>query len=227
MKPPRILILEDEPDLLDFLAGIFEARGFSVVRTGTCAQALFAVENEPFNCALLDLLLPDGNGFEILRTIRRERGNVPIIVQTALGEDEFCVRCLKAGADDFVVKPVRPGPLIARIQAVMRRTAGESVRETKIPLRGGVVFDANRFRLEFPGGRNITLTRGETRLLQLLAERRDEFVSADAIILKIWECRPSSVNPGRLTTQISRLRRKLENAAEIESRYGGGYVLRI
>ncbi len=222
-----VLILEDDAALLDFLAEIFVLNGFSVIRADTCARALFAIENEAFDCAVLDVLLPDGSGLDVLRSIRGARGNVPVVMQTALADDEYCVRCLKSGADDFVVKPVRAGPLLARVEAVMRRAAGTPPTVSRTELRGGAAFDWAAFRLFAADGSSVPLTRNEAKLLRALADRPGEFVPAESIVWKVWGEAPSEASASRLASLISRLRGKLGGAAELESRYGEGYALKI
>ena len=230
MKPyvSRILIVEDAPELSEFLAGILRLHRYEVCSAATFPEACRCVDEEPFSLALLDILLPGGgSGIDILKRIRRTRGNVPVIMQTALGDDEYCVQCLKAGADDFITKPVRQGPLIARIEAVLRRASGTPDPLEKIPLGNGTHVFSPRREIHFPDGSICRLTHKEMGVLRYLFSRRGEIVTIDDLLLNVWRSNPIFIDTSRIPPLISRLRKKLEGIADIRSEYGNGYVLRI
>ncbi|MGN0861675.1 MAG: response regulator transcription factor [Candidatus Spyradosoma sp.] len=228
LAKPRILVVEDDEDLLRFLVGVLRLRGYEVCAARTFPEACRCADEEPFSLALLDVLLPGGgSGIDVLRRIRKTRGNVPAIMQTALGDDEYCVRCLNAGADDFVVKPVRQGPLIARIEAVLRRASGTPDPLEKIPLgRGAQVFSPRR-EIRFADGRITRLTHKEMRLLRYLRSRGNEPATLPDLLLNVWDASPALVDSACVPALVARLRRKLEGVARIRSLYGNGYALEI
>lgn len=226
----RILIVEDDACLRAFLTEILQAHGYRICAAGTFNEAIHCAENEPFSLALLDILLDDaGNGIEILKHIRRTRGNgVPVIMQTVLDDDAYCVRCLKNGADDFVVKPVHPGPLIARIEAVLRRVAGTATEASVLQLQEGATVDCISRELIRKSGERIRLTYKETQLLRFLYERREKATSEASLLVNVWNINPALTTEfGGLRSLVSRLRIKLADAAVLKFVYGEGYRLEI
>lgn len=226
LPKPRILVVEDDEDLRRFLVGVLRLRGYDTCEAGTFSEACRCADEEPFSLALLDILLPGGgSGIEVLHYIRNARGNVPVIMQTALGDDEYCVRCLKSGADDFVVKPVRQGPLIARIEAVLRRASGAPDPLEKIPLKHNVYVFSPRREIHFPNGETLRLTHKEMRLLRYLYARGNETSTVGDLLLNVWDASPALVDSACVPALVARLRKKLEGIARIRSLYGNGYVL--
>lgn len=225
---PRILIVEDAPELSEFLAGILRLHRYEVCSVRTFPDACRCVDEEPFSLALLDILLPGGgSGIDILKRIRRTRGNVPVIMQTALGDDEYCVQCLKAGADDFITKPIRQGPLIARIEAVLRRASGTPDPLEKIALGNDAYVFSPRREIHFHDGSICRLTHKEMGVLRYLFSRCGEVVTIDDLLLNVWRSNPILIDTTRIPPVVSRLRKKLEGVAEIEPIYGNGYLLKV
>ncbi|MDX6646229.1 MAG: two-component system, OmpR family, operon response regulator KdpE, partial [Miltoncostaeaceae bacterium] len=118
----RILVVEDEPQILRALSALLRTAGYGAEGAGTVADAVQAALLRPPDAVLLDLLLPDGNGLELCRRLR-EWSHVPIVVVSAVGDEREKIAALDAGADDYVTKPYAPGELLARLRAVMRRAA--------------------------------------------------------------------------------------------------------
>lgn len=223
----KILVAEDLVDVRERLCDILSANNYEALPAGTAAEVDYAIKNETFDLVLLDLLLPDGSGFDLLKKIRKLRGNVPVIVQTALGGDEFCIRALKFGADDYLVKPLRQGPMIARIEAVLRRSAGTPIPFDEIPLRNGAKAFYSQRELVFADGTVCSLTFKEAALLRFLFSREKRSAGTEEILVNVWHATPYSLDASCVPALVSRLRKKLGECAEIRPIHNGGYILKI
>lgn len=181
----QVLLVEDDEGVASALAELLGQTGATVVRTGRGADALHRVKG--CDLVLLDLGLPDMDGLEVLRTLRRASA-VPVIIMTARDSDGAVVLGLRAGADDYLVKPVRKAVLLARIQAVMRRVnrSGSDVAAHADPVVAGpVTIDRERREVTLDGNPQ-TLTKTEFQLLSLLAGRQGEAVSREELMLEVW-----------------------------------------
>ncbi|MEV2248574.1 response regulator transcription factor [Streptomyces sp. NPDC049970] len=224
----RLLLVEDDDHVAAALSAVLARHGFQVVhaRSGEEAlQALLPAEKEPFGVVLLDLGLPDQDGYEVCGKIRK-RSAIPVIMVTARSDVRSRIHGLNLGADDYVVKPYDTGELLARIHAVARRrTAGEDTGPTPLAalLLGPV-------RIELPTRRvsvddqEVQLTRKEFDLLALLAQRPGVVFRREQIISEVW--RTSWEGTGRtLEVHVASLRSKLRLPALIETVRGVGYRL--
>ncbi len=203
----RILVCDDEMQIRRALRVVLKDAGFEVVETADAEEALDAASVKPPDAAIIDLLLPDGDGIEVCRSIR-SWSEMPILVLSAVGEEEEKVRALEAGADDYVTKPFGPRELIARLNAVLRR-AGESGDEPAIAVDGLEIDIAGHLvRRE---GEEVHLTPIEFKLLGTLARNRGRLMTHPALLREVW-------GPGweedtqTLRTHIANLRRKIEPA---------------
>jgi DNA-binding response OmpR family regulator len=181
----QVLLVEDDEGVASALAELLGQTGATVVRTGRGADALHRVKG--CDLVLLDLGLPDMDGLEVLRTLRRASA-VPVIIMTARDSDGAVVLGLRAGADDYLVKPVRKAVLLARIQAVMRRVnrSGSDIAAHPEPVVAGpVTIDRERREVTLDGNPQ-TLTKTEFQLLSLLAGRQGEAVSREELMLEVW-----------------------------------------
>ncbi|MGW0791387.1 response regulator transcription factor [Streptomyces sp. NPDC002911] len=224
----RLLLVEDDDHVAAALSAVLARHGFQVVhaRTGEEAlQALLPADKKPFGVVLLDLGLPDQDGYEVCGKIRK-RSAIPVIMVTARSDVRSRIHGLNLGADDYVVKPYDTGELLARIHAVARRrTAGEDTGPTPLAaLRIGPV------RIELPTRRvsvedqEVQLTRKEFDLLALLAQRPGVVFRREQIISEVW--RTSWEGTGRtLEVHVASLRSKLRLPALIETVRGVGYRL--
>lgn len=224
----RLLLVEDDDHVAAALSAVLSRHGFDVVhaRNGEEAlQALLPAKTPPFGVVLLDLGLPDQDGYEVCGKIRK-RGSIPVIMVTARADVRSRIHGLNLGADDYVVKPYDTGELIARIHAVMRRPApgGPETGEDSSDLRLGAV------RIELPtrqvsvDGSVVQLTRKEFDLLALLAQRPGVVFRREQIISEVW--RTSWEGTGRtLEVHVASLRAKLHMPALIETVRGVGYRL--
>ena len=181
----QVLLVEDDEGVASALAELLGHAGASVVATSRGADALHRVKG--CDLVLLDLGLPDMDGLDVLRTLRRASA-VPVIIMTARDSDGAVVLGLRAGADDYLVKPVRKAVLLARIDAVMRRVrrvGGENVTAAGLVTAGPVTIDRERHEVLLDG-KPQSLTKTEFQILATLAARQGEAVSREELMLEVW-----------------------------------------
>ncbi|OCB15609.1 DNA-binding response regulator [Mycolicibacterium porcinum] len=180
----QVLLVEDDDGVASALVDLLGQTGASVVRVSHGTDALHRVKGA--DLVLLDLGLPDMDGLDVLRTLRRA-SSVPVIIMTARDSDGSVVLGLRAGADDYLVKPVRKAVLLARIDAVMRRlrrTTGDTASSAPV-VAGPVTIDRERREVTVAGATQ-TLTRTEFQILSTLAARQGEAVSREELMLQVW-----------------------------------------
>ena len=204
--PTRILIVDDEPNILGTLAPLLRTRGYDVFTATTANAASEAIARDQPDLIVLDLGLPDADGVELCREIREARA-VPIVVLSARGAEIDKVRALDVGADDYVTKPFGAEELIARIRAALRRS--DTATATSGPIvRGSIVIDQERFRV-IRNGEELRLTPKEFELLLYLAMRPGRVLTHRAILRAIWGT--NAVNqPEHLRVLVGALRKKVE-----------------
>ena len=204
--PPRILLVDDEPNILGTLAPLLRTRGYEVFTAMNGRAALEAVDREKPDLIVLDLGLPDGDGVDVCREIRETR-NVPIVVLSARGAEGDKVRALDVGADDYVTKPFGAEELLARIRAALRRSDAPAPPSEPI-VRGGLTIDRERFRV-LRDGDEVRLTPKEFELLTYLAQQPGRVLTHRAILKAIWG--PNAVDqPEHLRVLVGALRKKIE-----------------
>jgi two-component system, OmpR family, KDP operon response regulator KdpE len=205
----RVLVCDDEPQILRALRVVLREAGFEVVPAETGAEALDRAAVQPPDAAILDLVLPDTDGIELCHRLR-EWTQVPIIVLSAVGDEEEKVRALEAGADDYVVKPFSPRELVARLQAALRR-AGHGGDEPAIRV-DGLEIDLASHTVRRDGA-EVHLTPIEYALLGTLARRRGRLLTHRALLVEVWG--PGYADDTQvLRTHIANLRRKIEPPGE-------------
>jgi DNA-binding response OmpR family regulator len=221
----RVLIVEDEPDIVRGLRDALEFEGFEVVAIGKGEEGVAIMRDGGCDCVILDLMLPDINGYQVCEEVRRFNALVPIIILTARGQESDKIRGLDAGADDYMTKPFSVGELLARISAIFRRLHRTPAPET-IAI-GDAQVDFRKHTLT-RAKREQALTFYEVELLRMLWERAGEPVSRDEILDKIWgvEAFPSNRTVDNF---IVKLRKKVEpdqrEPRHILTVYGMGYKL--
>lgn len=229
-KPPpqrRILVVEDEPSIRDNLVWSLETEGFAVSACATCSEALRELEQGSFCLALLDIGLPDGNGFDLCRDIRRHN-LLPVIFLTARTSEIDRVVGLEIGGDDYVAKPFSPRELTARVRAVLRRTAPEVVQSN--PLQGNAdMFAVNEERREIRYHcQALTLSRYEYRLLKTLIGQPGRVFTRAQLMDQAWE-EPDASMERTVDSHIRTLRSKLRvikaESDPIRTHRGFGYSL--
>lgn len=225
----RILVIEDEPDIVRGLRDALEFEGFDVEARGTGAEGLAAAMDWAPDCVLLDLMLPDDNGYRVCETLRQRDETVPIIILTAKAQESDKIRGLDAGADDYVTKPFSVAELLARIKAMFRRLGRAAPVEEETFQIGEATIDAKKHTLT-RARKEHPLTFYEVELLKLLYERREQPVARDEILEKIWGVDGRGHNR-TVDNFIVKLRKKLEQYPDkpkhILTVYGFGYKLAV
>ncbi len=227
MEPRRtILLIEDEPHIVLGLRDALEFEGFRVTSAGTGREGLAAARQERPQAVLLDLMLPDLNGYQVCEELRRIDPSLPIIMLTARSQEADKIRGLDAGADDYVTKPFSVGELVARIRALFRRT--NRPNEVSSFQIGGATVNLSAQTLQRGSAAPEGLSFYEVELLRLLWERQGQAVSRDEILSKIWGLEASTTTR-TIDNFIVKLRKKIERRPDqpehILTLYGFGYKL--
>lgn len=226
MRQLRILVADDEPEMRKFVKTNLVARGFEVLLASDGIETLRVIEKELPDMLILDIMMPNLDGFEVCRKVR-EWSQMPIIVLSARGDERDKVKCLEMGADDYVTKPFSIQELIARINAVQRRaeSTGETVQS---------VFNCHELAIDFAlhwvtfKGELADLTVTEYKILAFMAHNAGKMVTSNQILENVWG-EPYIGEAHLLHVNISRLREKLQdnprNPRYIITRPGVGYML--
>ncbi|HKZ55894.1 MAG TPA: response regulator transcription factor [Anaerolineales bacterium] len=205
--PQLILVVDDEPTIREVIRRYLERDGFRVREAEDGFSALQAVQEEPPDLIVLDLMLPGIDGLTITRQLR-QRHSIPIIMLTARGETSDRIRGLELGADDYVAKPFSPQEVVARVQAVLRRASG-SLQNHDAPLElGGLQIDPQA-RSVTQAGKLIPLTAKEFDLLYLLASHPRQVFTRSQLLDQVWGSHFEG-DPSTVTVHIRRLREKVE-----------------
>lgn len=230
-ESPRILLLEDEPNLGSTLTERLRADGFTLEWVTHCAAARQQVKTQSFDLAILDVSLPDGSGFEIAQLLRLEHPATAIVFLTAYGSPEDRVRGLELGAEDYVPKPFHYAELKLRLQNALKRSLYLKSGVEGRPLTQLRIGEADVYFTRFEvirQGAAHALTHKECALLKLLVERRGQVVSRDDILNHCWS-EEEFPTPRTVDNFISRLRKLVEENPEqprwIRSHRGVGYQL--
>ena len=218
---PRILVCDDEPQILPGLRVVLRDGGYEIDATGSAQEALDHAALRPPDAAIIDLVLPDGSGIEVCRELRTW-SQMPILVLSAVGEEDTKVLALEAGADDYVTKPFGPRELLARVAAALRRAAVDS---------DGPVVHANGLEVDLAArvvrrdGQAVHLTPIEFDLLRVLVRNRGRLMTHRALLTEVWG--PQSRDDTQaLRSHIANLRRKVESPGaerHIKTEPGIGY----
>lgn len=225
MNPLSVLVVDDEKPLREFVRRNLEVRGFSVRCAGNGLEALALFKQEPVDLVILDVMMPNMDGLETIRRIR-ETSIVPIIVLSALGEEQDKVRALNLGADDYLTKPFGVSELLARVQAVRRRAKWNDVpKDHQRISQGEIVVDIRRHEV-LVRGEQCELTPTEFNLLVYLMENSGKVLSHQIILKNIWG--PEYGQEAEyLRVYIGRLRQKTEidpiNPKYLHTERGVGY----
>jgi len=226
MTGPRILVVEDEPAIADTIVYALSTEGFAPVWCATGAAALEAVERAPCALAILDIGLPDTNGFDLFKRLAQLAPELPAIFLTARAGEIDRVVGLELGADDYVAKPFSPRELVARVRTVLRRMQ-RAARPAPV-VASAFVIDDERKTIRYRG-RALELSRYEYRLLKALAERPGRVFSRDELMHKAWDD-PGASFDRTVDAHVKTLRAKLRaidpQADPIQTHRGLGYSLR-
>lgn len=225
MRKHLILVVDDEPPIVRLVKAKLRVDGYEVLTASRGDEALEILQQESPDLVVLDVMMPDMDGFETLRRVR-QFSNVPVVMLTARGGDMDKLKGLQSGADDYITKPFNPDELEARIAAVLRRTAGVQHTESEAVLSyPGLTIDLER-KIVMAGGEEVRLSRTEWDLLSQLAGNAGRVMMHTELLSRIWG--PEYRNETQyLRTWVSRLRAKLEpddNSLTLITTYPGmGY----
>ncbi len=223
----KVVVIDDSPEIIEVVSLCFQLRwsGTEVLPASDGAKGLELIEAENPELVILDIGLPDTDGFQILRDIRRF-SQVPVIMLTVRGEDTDVAKGLELGADDYITKPFSHIELVARVQAVLRRVQGLPVTSEERPFISGklfVDFAGNEVKLD---GKPVKLTSTESKLLHLLIRNEGRLVSHENLLTKVWGERYIDARD-LLRVHIQHLRQKLGDSVEsptiIVTEHGMGY----
>lgn len=214
----KVLLVEDSPMIVKGLVYTLEQEQFDVTSAMSYAMAEDIIyEGRDFDLAILDIMLPDGDGRSICRILKEER-NIPVIFLTAKDEESDVVQGLDMGADDYIIKPFRNRELISRINNVMRRTG----KTQKMITVGKVSVDTERDVVTV-NDKEVTFTALEYKILLMLFQNQGRTVTRQQILDKIWDMAGNFVEDNTLTVYIKRIRKKLGEADVIKTVKGVGY----
>lgn len=214
----KILLVEDEAGIREPLCALLKAQGWQIFCAGTAARAAQLAAQTPLDAALIDLGLPDGSGFDVIRAVRGA-GDAAILVLTARTDEGSAVRSLEDGADDYIEKPFRARELIARLRAVWRRRARAACYRC-----GALELDCCAMQARM-GGRPLELTAQEYRLLLVFLSHAGQLLERGQLLQLLWDQSGHYVNDNTLTVTVKRLREKLDlpQGAGIATVRGMGY----
>jgi len=226
---PTILVIEDDSAIR---RGVCDALRFSSYEVLEAAEGIAGMEQAQkatFDLMLLDLVLPNHNGFEILRALREHRPGTPVIILSARGEEADRVKGLKLGADDYVVKPFSVRELLARVEAVLRRSPERPKTVQQVPFPDGVA-DIERMELRYHDGSRDELSDRECGLIEYLAAHRGRAISREELLRRVWRIEPRHTETRTIDMHIANLRAKLrDNGGEprfLLTVRGKGYMLK-
>lgn len=222
----RILVVEDEEAIRVGVRDALKFAGFEVLEAGDGAEGLRLARAQRVDLVLLDLLLPATEGLEVLRRIRESDPSLPVIILTARGSENDRVAGLKLGADDYVVKPFSARELLARIDAVLRRSPERPNPALRMKLYDWVV-DCARQEMTRPDGEVVRFSELETLVLRTLAARKGQVVGREELLSGVWGIQDGRVETRAIDMQITRLRNKLGPDPQrwIITVRGRGYML--
>ena len=221
----KILIVDDDADLLGLISFTLTQSGFVAVKAHDGATALTKFQAESPDLVVLDINMPNGNGFDVCGRIR-EQSRVPIMMLTARGEEEDLVKALELGADDYLNKPFSPRTLIARVKALLRR-AGQEAAQAPVAV-GRIKLDVEGYAVQVGVNEPRRLTKLETRLLQLLLANANHTVNSDRLLMQVWGHKGAG-DRQLLKQLVHRVRSKIEVDPAIpqllQTVSGAGYKL--
>lgn len=228
----RILIVDDEKDIADLLEVYLMNENYTIYKYYSAREALAFIENEEADLAILDIMLPDIDGFTLCQKIR-EKYTYPVIMLTAKDEETDKITGLTLGADDYVTKPFRPLELIARVKAQLRRykkytPALPENEPAKVLTYKKLVLNMQTYECEL-GGEAVSLTPTEFSILRILLENQGMVVTLEELFHRVWEDEYYSKNSSTITVHVRHLREKLKDTAEkpkyIKTVWGVGYKI--
>ena len=202
----HILLLEDDSSLLEGLVYALQKNGFTLTVARTVQETRRLLKKQTFDLLLLDVTLPDGNGFEICQAVRQQGSTVPILFLTAADEETSIIRGLDSGGDDYLTKPFKLGELCSRLRALLRRSG---MQQDQLLRSGPVAIDLLGSKA-FRDGQPLELTSIEYRLLCLFLQNKGRILTRNVILNILWDGQGNFVDDNTLSVNIRRLREKIE-----------------
>lgn len=209
MPKARIVVVEDEPAIRRGVSDALRLSGYEVTEAPDGASGLREGAAAGVDLVLLDIVLPKRDGLEVLSEIRRTNPSRPVILLTARGSEDDRVRGLKMGADDYVVKPFSAKELIARIEAILRRTLRAVAEVRHVCICDGTI-DLHRREIRWPDGSRADLSETEAALLKYLVSNRERAVSREELLSRVWGIGTAGLETRAVDMHIARLRAKLK-----------------
>ena len=206
----RVLVIEDDRAIRQGIVDALAFAGYDALEVADGTEGLRMAVRTGYDLMLLDLVLPGPGGLEILAEVRTSKPTVPVIILTARGAEQDRVKGLTLGADDYVVKPFSIKELLARIEAVLRRSPERSTDLKNISFSGGAA-NLNRRELRFDSGKREELSERECELLRYLAGNAGRAISRDEILRRVWRIDPHKIETRTIDMHIARLREKLRD----------------
>jgi DNA-binding response OmpR family regulator len=224
-----IVVVEDEAAIRRGVVDVLRMSGYEVAEAADGEAGLSEARRAGVDLVLLDLLLPRKDGLDVLTELRQTHPSLPVIILTARGSEDDRVRGLRGGADDYVVKPFSGRELLARVEAVLRRSADRPTRVLRLR-SGTTVVDCGRREITRGNGERISLSEMETAILERLASHAGRAVSREEMLAGVWGLRDGSVETRAIDMHVTRLRQKLSAGGDadppwIETVRGTGYKL--
>lgn len=230
MTSLRILTIEDDRAIRRGIVDALQFAGYVTLEAATGDQGRAMAVQRDYDLLLLDLVLPGCDGLEILRAVRETRPTTPVIVLTARGEESDRVAGLRQGADDYVVKPFSVKELLARVEAVLRRSPSRpsDVSQFAFP---GLVVDLDRREIRFEDGAREELSEREAELLRYLATHAGRAIARDELLAHVWRVDPQGLATRTIDMHVARLREKLRDDSSLPALVltvrGKGYMLAL
>lgn len=208
--PRRVLVVEDDPAIRRGVVAALAFAGYDVLEAGDGPRGLALAEAAEVDLVLLDVVLPGTDGLEILRRVRESRPTRPVILLTARAAEDDRVGGLAAGADDYVVKPFSVRELLARVEAVLRRSP-ERPRPVEVIECDGLVVDLARREIRHADGGRVELSEKEAELAAYLAAHAGRAISREELLRRVWQLDPRGVTTRTIDMHVMRLREKLRD----------------
>jgi DNA-binding response OmpR family regulator len=228
MPLARVLVVEDDAAIRRGVRDALDFAGYAVLEAADGKLGFDVASSAEIDIVLLDIYMPKRDGLSVLEELRRVRPTLPVIFLTAKGEAEDRVRGLRLGADDYIVKPFNAGELLARVEAVLRRSAERPRPLARVRLDGREI-DFERREVAFSDGRRVVLAQREAEVLEYLAAHRGRAVSRDELLQRVWGVDPRGVQTRTVDMAIARLREQLgDDPADptvVVTVRGKGYML--
>jgi len=226
----KVLVVDDEREIADLVELYLQNENYSVYKYYSAQEALACIKETELDLAILDVMLPDGNGFSICQKIR-ENHNYPVIMLTAKEEETDKITGLTLGADDYITKPFRPLELVARVKAQLRRYKKYNsvpVQDEAVIVHSGLVIDVNTHECLL-NEKPLSLTPTEFSILKILCEQKGNVVSSEQLFHEIWGDEYFNKSNNTITVHIRHLREKMNDSVEnpkyIKTIWGVGYKI--